>query len=284
MDPHTVLDGVAAIRHALHRDFQPRAARALKRRPVIVSEENIGGISCMIIGPAQGAANGTVLYFFGGGYVSGAPEYDLPITAALCALGRLRIIAPRYALAPENPFPAGLNDCIRVFETVSATEPRLVLSGESAGGGMAMAVTRAASDKSLPEPAGLALFSPWSDLTAEGITASVGIDDPTITTGDLRLCARAYLGKAPATDPLASPGSAPFPAAWPDTLLTTGSRDILRPSVLRDAATMRRTGARVTLTDRPGLCHVFEVYDDIPEALPSLRRAAEFCVTALGNP
>ncbi len=269
---------IAVNRDALKADFEPRAVRALERWPVTVSEREIGGVSCQIIDPENAAPKGTLLYLFGGGYVSGCPEFDLPITAALCALGSLRIVAPRYGLAPEYPFPAGLYQCVAVYDALAietGTQP-LFVSGESAGGGMALAVTRAAASKGLNLPARLALFSPWSDLTEDGIALSEGIDDPTITTTDLRTYASAYLDKTPADDVLASPGLAPHPEPWPDTILTTGSRDILQPSVLALTESLRGTGASVDLINRPEMCHVFEVYDELPDALPSLRQVADF--------
>jgi len=273
MDDDAVKQAVSQTRSELEAEFEPRAERALTQWPVDLSERDIGGVSCQIVEPQDIEAQGTVLYLFGGGYVSGSPETELPITTVMACLGKVRIVLPRYSLAPENPFPIGLNQCFAVYEALTADsgEHPLFISGESAGGGMALAVTRMAVSAGIKTPKRLALFSPWSDLTSEGIAKSEGIDDPTITTTDLLTYVQAYLKETPAHNPLASPGITQFPAGWPDTILTTGSRDILHPSVIEVAQAMGETGANIKLIDIPGAYHVFEIYDELPEAMPSLR-------------
>jgi len=269
------LASIRSVRASHEADFRPRSARALARWPVRVSEQRIAGVSCQIVEPVDtpvGAGGGpTILYFFGGGYGSGSPDYDLAITAPLAVLSGCRIVAPRYAVAPENPLPAGLDQCTGVYAALGKDGP-LCLSGESAGGGMAMSVTRAAGDAGLPAPLRLALFSPWVALREAATASCEGVDDPTMTGEDLRLFARAYLGDAPTTDPRASPALGTFAAEWPPTLLTTGSRDRLGPMVRALAG--RLPTAR--LIDRAGMWHVFELYDECPEALETLEAAAAF--------
>ena len=250
----------------------PRSARALQRWPVRVSEQRIAGVSCQIVEPPDVSTKAPgVLYFFGGGYGSGSPDYDLAITAPLAVLGECRIVAPRYSLAPENPFPAGLKQCIALYTALAKDGP-LCLSGESAGGGMALSVARAARDAGLPAPLRLALFSPWVDVSETATALCERVDDPTMTGDDLRLFSRAYLGDARASDPRASPALGDFPPDWPETLLTTGSRDLLGPMVR--ALARRLPAAR--LIDRRDMWHVFELYDERPEALETLKAAAAF--------
>lgn len=262
---------IQATRTALDREFAPRAARARDEWPVDIADTEIAGVSCQVSMPRGDAPLGTVLYFFGGGYVSGDPEYELPITSALAAKGNLRVVAPRYALAPEHPFPAGLDQCRAVYAALSETGP-LALSGESAGGGMALAVARLTMAEGGAPPARLALFSPWADMTGAGIAGCEGVDDPTLTVDDLHLCSRAYRGAVSADDPRASPGLGPLPPDWPPTLLTTGSRDLLGPMVRALAARL----PDVHLIDRADMWHVFELYHERPEALETLDTAAVF--------
>ena len=263
---------IEAIRAALAADFEPRAVRALERWPVTVCDKAVAGVPCQVVEPSEGAVSGTMLHFFGGGYVSGKPEFDLPITAALSVLAGGRVVAPRYALAPEAPFPAGLNQCLAVRDAVAA-EGAYSLSGESAGGGMGLAVVHAGLAAGIRPPDALVLFSPWSDLREDATALCEGVDDPTLTGDDLRRAARWYLGGASALDPAVSPALAPIPEGWPDTLLTTCSRDMLGPSV---RALADRIGAACERIDLDGMCHVFEVYDEFPESKESLRRAAGF--------
>jgi len=150
------------------------------------------------------------------------------------------------------------------------------VGGESAGGGMALALVREALRLELPPPDRLVLFSPWGDLTPEGIARTSKIVDPTITTEDLHVCAQAYHGRADPSDPRISPGRGAVPMNWPATLLTTGTRDILQDSVRALAADLLAAGASADLIDAAGMCHVFEIYDDFEEGTDSLQKAAEF--------
>ncbi len=266
---------IAAIRADLAADFGPRADRALERRAVRVRDEAVAGVPCHIVEPSESRVSGTVLHFFGGGYVSGKPEFDLPITAALAALAGVRIVAPRYALAPEHPFPAGLHQCLAVRDALAA-EGAYSLSGESAGGGMALSVAHAGFATGTRRPDALVLFSPWSDLRGEATALCEGIDDPTLTGDTLRMMAACYLGERSPQDPAASPALATIPVGWPDTVLTTCSRDMLGPTVRRLADAITASGAVCELIDVEGLCHVFEAYDEFPESAVVLCRVADF--------
>ena len=269
------------LRRDLAAEFGPRARRALSRWPVTVGETAFAGIPCQSVAPEGGAAHGRLLYFFGGGYVSGAPEYDLPITAALAALAGVEVVAPRYALAPEHPFPAGLEQAVAVHEALAALGP-LSIAGESAGGGMALAVVHAAFGRGTPPPDRLVLLSPWADLTPEATGRGAGIDDPTLDTGTVALMADLYLAGASPRDPAASPALAPIPEGWPPTLLTTGSRDILGPGVRALAAGIAASGAACRLIDEEGMWHVFEAYDELAPSETSLRAVAAFLTTGCG--
>ncbi len=277
--PDALAKAVHAIRTRMSDEFAANALRALQRWPVTVSRAEIAGIPCQIITPADQQPAATLLHIFGGGYVSGSPESEQPITCAISAQSAIRIVVPYYALAPEHPFPAGLEECIRVYDTLSIQNGHqpFYLSGESAGGGMAMALTRRAIGQSRKVPDRLVLFSPWSDLTAEGIARSGGIDDPTITVEDLRVCVQAYLGNRDPGDPRVSPGLFDaIPAQWPPTLLTTGSQDILQHTVRRIAENLRAASRPVEIIDAEGMCHVFEIFDEFPEGTASLEQAAAF--------
>jgi len=101
----TLSESVAKARHEADADAHPRIGRALSAWPVRITEIELAGLSCQVVEPNDGECRSTLLYFFGGGYVTGSPENDLSITAPLASLGSMRVIAPRYGLAPEHPFP-----------------------------------------------------------------------------------------------------------------------------------------------------------------------------------
>jgi acetyl esterase/lipase len=119
-----------------------------------------------------GAAPLTLIYLHGGGYYSCSPETHRPVTAGFAARG-FRVFAPAYRLAPEHPFPAALEDALGVYRGLRAdTPPRtIVMSGESAGGGLTLALLASIRDAGEQPPAAAALFSPWTDLALTGDSA-----------------------------------------------------------------------------------------------------------------
>ncbi len=257
---------IETVRADLEREFAPRRRRALENWPVGLEDRQIADVSCLVASPKIRRQDGTLLYLFGGGYASGSPETDLPIIAPLAHLSGMQIIAPRYALAPEHPFPAALDQVTNVISDLAPA----ALCGESAGGGLALALLQ----RKVAPPRKLVLFSPWTDMTPDGIAACAGMNDPTMTTADLSQYARLYT-KDP-QDPSVSPFLAPLPDGLPPVFLTTCGRDILRPNVLALHEKLIDGGHPVTLLDMPDMCHVFEVYDEYAEALVSLTRAASF--------
>lgn len=273
--PMTLSERAAQAREEADTEFRPRIERALSRWTVQISEVEIGGLSCQVIEPTDGNSCSTMLYFFGGGFVTGSPENDLPITAALSSLGSMRVIAPRYGLSPEHPFPIAIEQSFEVYRALIEKHP-LTVCGESAGGGLALAVLQRAIDTNLPLPERIALPSPWCDLRDVAAAQSEDVDDPLLDAESLRFYAAAYLNGAPAQDPRASPILAPYNAEWPETLLTTGSRDRLRHKVHALAEKIGAGGGQCDVIDVPGMPHVFEAYDENPEALETLKRIAVF--------
>lgn len=269
-------DWVLAKRKDVTAEFEPRAARALECWPVQVRDLQIAGITCQEVVPQDRPAKGTLLYFFGGGFISGCPEYDLPITAALAVMGDFRVIAPRYPLAPEYPFPAAVHQADMLYAALLEDTDLVGIVGESAGGALAMTVTQKALRDGLPVPRRLALLSPWGDLTPQGLADCAGIDDPSQSFDDIQNYTDAYLCGSDAFEETASPACVTFAAEWPPTLLTTGSRDILQRNTLDLHARLVAAGVDVTLTDIDGMCHVFEVFDEYPQSIDSLKTIAAF--------
>src|SRR5262245_41397280 len=116
-------------------------------------------------------AGHTILYLHGGGYVSCSPATHRPITAALARLTPARVFAPAYRLAPEHPYPAALDDAERAYNWLLAggiSPASIALVGDSAGGGLALALLLRLRDHRAPLPASAVLFSPWTDLTGSG--------------------------------------------------------------------------------------------------------------------
>lgn len=132
---------VGAYRAAARAEFLPRAERAVARHGVSVQEGRVGGVHCLEIAPPSAPA-GTVLYCFGGGFVTGSAREDLIVSAPLCALAGARVVAVDYRLAPEHPHPAALEDGWAVYKALCKGPGPFAIAGESAGGNMALACLR----------------------------------------------------------------------------------------------------------------------------------------------
>lgn len=243
------------------------------------------GIACQEVRPKPGAASSitdrVILYFFGGGYAQGSPFEDLPITAALADFTGARVVVPHYRLAPENPYPAALNDGIAVYRAlVDASAPsRLALAGESAGGNLALAVLGRARAEGLSMPCAAALLSPWADLSNAGDSIAANASrDPTLDPFMLEDFAAAYAAGADRRDTGISPLFGSFDSAWPPFMVTTGTRDLLMSQSVRLAEVLRRAGVGIDLRIWDGLWHVFEFYDELPEAARSLAQIAAFLI------
>ncbi|MDY0874093.1 alpha/beta hydrolase [Dongia rigui] len=241
-----------------------------------ITEEMIGGVRTQVVTPANIVGNSAILYFFGGGYVQGSPDEDLGITARLAHLTCSRVYAPYYALAPERPYPQALEDGLKVYQALVARygAPALTVSGESAGGGLALSLLL----KITQQPAKAALMSPWSDLTKTGDTLSTLVGNDPWLHYELTLepAARAYAGARDLAAPELSPIYANFPADFPKTLITTGTRDLFLSDCARLSTKMRAAGIACELRVFEGMWHVFEFEADLPEADQSLAEIAAF--------
>jgi acetyl esterase/lipase len=137
----------------------------------------LGGVPAVALQPQVGSPERTVLYFHGGGYVTGSPpERYLPFAAAVALAANARVFVVDYRLAPQTPFPGAFDDCLRAYQwlvTHSDSNPQmLAVLGDSAGGNLAVAVTAAARDQRLALPERIALLSPLADLTLGGASSS----------------------------------------------------------------------------------------------------------------
>jgi monoterpene epsilon-lactone hydrolase len=243
-------------------------------------DEEIAGVRVQCVLPTKPREDQALLYFFGGGYVEGSPAEDLAITARLAAFLGRRVYVPYYRLAPEHPSPAAVDDGYAVYEgLLQRAEARtLAVAGESAGGGLALAMLLRAAGAGLTMPRAVALMSPWCDLskTGDSLITLVGADPGLEYDLNLEPMARAYAGRQDLRSPSLSPLYGHFPAGFPPTLITTGTRDSLLSDCARLATKMRRAGIEAELRVWEGLWHVFEFYPEIPEGEASLKEIAAF--------
>jgi epsilon-lactone hydrolase len=230
-------------------------------------------------GGASGAGV-TILYLHGGGYYFCSPQTHRSLTFGLATRTRARLFSLDYRLAPEHRFPAALDDALAAYRQLLAdgvSPESIVLAGDSAGGGLALATLVALRDAGTPLPAGALLFSPWTDLAATG--ASIKINhgvDPMFGGPSIGRAARFYLGDTPATHPYASPCYADL-HGLPPLFIQAGSTEVLLDDARRVAERAHRTGVDVEFKIWPKMPHVWQLWVPfLPEARRALDDAARF--------
>lgn len=273
------------------RDFD-RAARFIFQKPRGMSfntnQVQHEGRDLAISRIACGVVDDTaaILYFHGGGYVAGSAWTHRGMLARLSLLAGAPVHAPDYRLAQAAPFPAAFEDAQAAWQglrqTTGLPAERIVLGGDSAGGGLALALLAA-----LPEserPAGLFAFSPWTDLTLTGpsLTLNEATDAILPRARMDELCETVLAGADPA-DPRVSALLADWQAP-PPVYLQASETEILLDDARRMAARLQDAGGEVTLDLWPDCPHVWQIFDGwLPEARDALNKTARFVQRVL-NP
>ena len=244
---------------------------------------SLGGVPAVTLEPLVGTPERTVVYFHGGGYVSGSPpDRYLPLAGAVALAAHARVHVVDYRLAPEIRFPGAFEDCLAAYRwTVghSEADPQTVaVLGDSAGGNLAVAVTVAARDENLPLPSCVAVISPFADLTFSGASLELRkLVDPYVTRELLESMAAEYLGDADRADPRCSSVFADLHDV-PPLLIQVGEEEIL----FDDAARIREAAisAGVDTTFQPWAhgIHVWPVYISagLPESALAIEHLAAF--------
>lgn len=257
--------------------FAPAVDRAIERHQLDLADVVVGGTDCLRIRSRTGGTdNGRLFYVFGGGFIVGDPETDMPVIGALAEWCGVEVVAPRYRLAPEHPAPAAGEDCWAVYASMAAAPGRLLVAGESAGGNLALLTAQRAAAESVRTPSAMALLSPAADLrTDRALFGTVADNDPSLSFQLMLDVASVYAGPFELVDPKLSPGLGSMDGL-PPTILTTGTYDLLMEMTLRLAGRLRSAGIDVECNVWSGLWHVFEFYDEFPESAASLRDIARF--------
>jgi acetyl esterase/lipase len=266
-----------------HRRSQ--AAVFARQAPELPSEvevkpDRLGGVPVERIRPRGGVSSIVFLHLHGGGYVMGDPAGSRGFTIPLALAAGAQVLSVDYRLAPDHRFPAAVDDALAVYTTllVSGVDPRtVVVGGESAGGGLALALLLAARTAGLPAPACAVVMSPWSDLRCEGDSyVALHGRDPLLTRDVLLEMARLYLGDADPSQARASPGLADL-RGLPPLLIQVGSEEVLLDDARRLARRAKEAGVAVTLEEWPEMIHVWQMFGaGLPEAAQALDRIVQF--------
>ena len=278
------------IKRKLARITTPMAARAVLGNNPLPPQAGatftpgaLGGVEGEWV-QARGDSVGILLYLHGGGYFSCSPVTHRAITAAF-ALRGFRVFAPRYRLAPEHPFPAALDDTLAAYQALLLLAPgHIAIGGDSAGGGLALALLLAIKARNLPMPACAALFCPWTDLAGTGASLTRNAKRESLLYGPkVKDAAAVYLQGQDPTNPLASPLYGDF-TGLPPLLIQVGAPEILLDDSTRLAARAEAAGVSVELTIWDNLPHVWHVAQRfLPEARAALDQAASFAKSALAS-
>jgi len=247
---------------------------------VAVSEVTAGGVPAHWLA-APGAEAGRVLLFLhGGGFELGSLRSDGELAARLGRASGMRVLFPEYRLAPEHPFPAAIDDVLAAWRWLRAGEGlsarSIAVAGDSAGGGLAVALLVAARDAGEELPAAAVLMSPTVDLTGSGASMTERADqDPLSTPAMLRQFAAGYLAGADPATPLASPLFATL-TGLPPLLIQVGTADLLLSDSERLADAAGRAGVDVSLHVGEGLPHVYPIMLGTPEADQATQQTGTF--------
>jgi epsilon-lactone hydrolase len=254
---------------------------SLLPRGTTVAERAIAGVPAKVVSSRAAGSRPTVIHFHGGGYCVGSARSVRSWAAHLSAQAGCRVVLPEYRLAPEHPHPAALEDARAVLKALSGeTEPgSVVVSGDSAGGGLALALVLWMREEGLELPAGCILLSPWLDLGRDRRAVPGLVRRDVLLSPDwLDACARAY------ADPSAWPGHlvSPLRAAHsglPPLLIQAGTDELLAPDAELLAASASAAGVDVTYTRWPRMWHDFALQPGLLAAADSALAQASWFVS-----
>jgi len=254
---------------------------SLLPRGTTVAEQAIAGVPAKVVSSRAAGSHPTVIHFHGGGYCVGSARTVRSWAAHLSAQTGCRVVLPEYRLAPEHPHPAALEDARAVLRALSGqTKPgSVVVSGDSAGGGLALALVLWLREEGLELPAGCILLSPWLDLGRDRRAVPGLVRRDVLLSPDwLDACARAY------ADPSAWPGHlvSPLRAAHsglPPLLIQAGTDELLAPDAELLAASASAAGVDVTYTRWPRMWHDFALQPGLLAAADSALAQASWFVS-----
>jgi monoterpene epsilon-lactone hydrolase len=241
-----------------------------------------GGVPAEWIAAPGAAQDRVILYLHGGGYVMGSINTHRAMIGRLSRAAQAKCLALDYRLAPEHPFPAAVEDATAAYRWLLAQgyKPnKIVISGDSAGGGLTLATLLALRDAKTPLPAAAAPISAWSDM--EGTGASVktrAAIDPMVTNNTLLDMAKAYVGKGDPKNPIASPLYGDY-RGIPPMLMQVGDAEILLDDSTRVAEKAKAAGVKVDLEVWPDMVHVWHIFAKLlPEAQQAIDRIGSYVI------
>lgn len=202
-----------------------------------------------------------MLYLHGGAYVFGSPNSHRALTSHLAKAAGCTVYSLDYRLAPEHPAPAAREDALAAFRKLALQHgaANVIIAGDSAGAGLALALAFALREAGEPQPAGLLLFCPWGDLALQGESIRRNRDlEPMLTRDNLALCAEYYAAEIPLSDPSLSPVHGTY-EHLPPMYIQAAAKDILLDDARAIAQTAKQAGVEVKMDVFADMFHAFQV-------------------------
>lgn len=280
LGPEATPEDVEAVALQLRTQWEDLARRSVLPGWVHVEATDAGGVPSEWVLGDRSYDDRVVLHLHGGGYFLGSPRTHRGLGAALARSARGRVLLPDYRLAPEHAFPAALDDAVSAYRWLldeQGIDPaRLAVTGDSAGGGLGLALLLRLRDDELPLPACYVGMSPWTDLAGTGDSMRTrAARDPWLRPEQSHLPARAYAGAEALDHPLVSPLYADL-TGLPPMLVQVGSEEILLDDGTRIVARAREHGVAADVRVFEGMWHVFQAFPGLPESRWALREIGAF--------
>lgn len=240
-----------------------------------VRKDSIAGLYAEWLTPADAPEDKLLLYWHGGAYAIGSCKSHRPFVSHIARQAGVRALLPEYRLAPEYPFPAAVEDSVNVYRALlqQGYEPEnIVVGGDSAGGGLAVAMLLSLRDAGDPLPGAVILLSPWLDLSGQGESMITRADqDPWFHAEHLATISRQYCDEGELTNALVSPVFADA-TGLPQILIQVGNDELLLSDSERFAENIRAGGGQVEVDVWPHMWHVWQMFIGL---MPESRRAVE---------
>ncbi len=268
-------------RKKVDHQFAPFFDQKVKALQLSITHDTISNVPVIFIHPkVLRNKEAVAIYIHGGAFLLGTAN-DLTALSMADKLG-ITVISVNYQLSPKVKYPVALNEIYAVYaEIIKRYAPnKTVVIGESAGGNLALSVVLKARDSGLPMPAGMGLFTPWTDLTGAGDSyrANEHRDRVIAWKNQLDKATKVYVNKSLMTDPLVSPAYADYSKGFPSAIITTGTRDLFLSNCVRLYWDLKNAKVPVELRIWEGMWHGFESEQHLPEGAKCIDEVANYLI------
>lgn len=261
-------------------DCEKGAARYAKiPEGITVKEQSIEGIKSEWLIPAGANSEKLIMYVHGGGYVSGSCSDHRGFVSKFARFTGAISLVFEYRLAPEHPFPAALDDSVKVYKWLLAEgykPENIIIAGESAGGGLCLATLLALKESKIAMPAATVAISPWTDLTCSSDSYKTKNRFSPAPLNSWYVFSKHYCGKTPATNPFISPLFGDL-KGLPPLFINSGVNDELYDEGEKFAAKAKEAGVEVTFRAGTGMVHCYPLLAPMfPEATLAMNEIVKF--------